>query len=115
MNMTGSNKLPADTQRKKPTLVIAAAIISVMLLGFAAFNIHGQLNQPSLGSQLEYIGQRQFGCLLVVLCESSSPSSDYYFATDMTEDQLKIYFKNARYVDVPNSGGVLARIIPLIH
>jgi hypothetical protein len=75
--------------------LVGLGTLSVLICAFGFLIFRAE--SPSLGSQLEYIGQRQFGCLLVVLCESSNPYSDYYFATDMTEDQLKAYFKGATY------------------
>ena len=44
---------------------------------------------------MEYIGKQDHGCY-IGFCDSS-PGSTYYYATNMTADNLKTYFTKAPY------------------
>ena len=88
----------------KRWLTIGAAII-VAIIGY--FIVTDQLNQPrDLGSQLEYIGKTKGDCApspFSFLC-FGEPYHVYYFASNMNEDELKNYLKNANY-SPPDTGG----------
>lgn len=75
--------------------------IIIALLVF--INIRGFVEEPQdLGSELEYFGTTTYGCWFI--CDSP-PNSTYYFATNLTQEELKEYFKGATYVEYPNRGG----------
>lgn len=84
---------------KKYQLVLVG--LTVVLLAF--FNIKAYIERPQdLGPELEYIGKSDYGCYF--FCDAS-PGSVYYFATDLTQEELELYFTKATYVDYPNVGG----------
>lgn len=64
----------------------------------------GRKPEPqNLGQQLEYVGKDDLGCVLW-WCEVE-PYSVYYYATDMSTDQLKSYFSKAQFTNEPDGGG----------
>lgn len=86
---------------KKATLYLKkhwAGIFIVMLI-LIAFLMSGiswvrQLQAPQdLGPQMSYVGRKDFGCVLW-WCETQKYSM-YYFATDMEDEALKVYFDAA--------------------
>lgn len=88
------------SKNKIITLVLTAVLIIVAVIGVNIIQ-----NQPQdLGPELEYIGKRHTGCPLplplgyIMLC-SSEPGEEYYFATDLSNEELKTYFKNAHFVE----------------
>jgi len=86
--------------KKHQFLTVLFGVILVLIM---VFGVKAYIERPQdLGAGLEYIGKTDYGCY--VFCDSN-PASVYYFATDMTQDELKGYFKNADYVEHPNSGG----------
>jgi pimeloyl-ACP methyl ester carboxylesterase len=69
-------------------VMLVACVLSALL--FAAWKYY--LRPPqSLGAQLEYVGKSSYGCWWLA-CDST-PGSTYYFATDMTADELSHYFR----------------------
>ena len=52
-----------------------------------------------IGDKIEYLGQRDYGCApfpLSFVC-FSPPSTEYYFSTTLTQDELKTHFRYAHY------------------
>jgi hypothetical protein len=98
MDTTSHNNAPFYV-RHGLTLILISIILGLTLF----FGVKAYLERPQdLGPGLEYIGKSNYGCWFV--CDST-PASVYYFATDMTQDELKTYFKGATYVEHPNSLG----------
>jgi hypothetical protein len=78
-------------------------LLAALFIGILMFVLVQSLEKPeNLGPKLEYIGTETTGCPLplplgyLLLC-SQEPGKEYYFATDMREEELKSYFKNAYY------------------
>jgi len=82
----------------------------LLILGFLAilFFLFSPTQYPAgngeypLGDKLEYIGKQDYGCR--VGCDSA-PSSVLFYATDMTKEELKGYFRGAIYDKNLDSGG----------
>ena len=92
-------------QRWLVGLSIFATLVS--LLAIYDYNkLNANVTHPAdLGSGLEYIGQHKFLCYFWGLSCYREAYSEYYFATDMSEDQLKTYFKGAEFQTMGTGGG----------
>jgi len=92
--------------RKKIILLGLAVVIGVLVI-MGAFKFVQRLNapQPNLGSSFEYLGSQLSHCYFGGLVCDSDPFSDYYFATNLTEEQLKVFFKGAKYQEIAGGGG----------
>lgn len=82
--------------KKQWWIGILIAIVAVMSVSIG----YRILTTPqNLGSKLEYIGTYNAGCewwqIPFYMGWCSGPSNDYYFATDMTENEIKSYFSQA--------------------
>ena len=80
---------------KKHGLLSIAIVLFVIIGGWLFFA--SQKTYP-LGDKLEYIGKDDYGCVL--MCDSD-PASTYYYATDMSVDDIAHAFKNATEDDTP--------------
>lgn len=76
---------------------------TVVFILTAVFFVTQAINAPkNLGSQVEYIGQKNFGCawwqgvLTLGFCGDRDVNHSYFYATNLSEYQLKSYFKNAK-------------------
>lgn len=77
----------------------------IVLLFGAFFGTKLYIKRPrDLGPELEYVGKSTYGCYVPYFCWTR-PGGVYYFATDMTAEDLKGYFKKAAYVDNYVAGG----------
>jgi hypothetical protein len=80
---------------------IGLGVLIVLLGTFMVFRLN--TNQPNLGTRLEYIGKINTTCewwqvpLFFGTCKG--PDYDYYFATDMSEEDIKGYFSKASYIN----------------
>jgi uncharacterized protein YpmB len=99
---------------KKQKWVIAFIAVILVVLGGAVWRQYqnSQATGPhDLGANIKYISKEDSGCFpfpFSFVCVER-PSSDYFFITTMTPDDIKVYFKGANYVDYPNdAGGVSA-------
>ncbi len=93
-------KMSAANKRFYSVLVI----IGALLVGWWAW---GQFSPKPLGNGLEYVGREDYGCWLI--CDSA-PASVFYYATDMTPEEVVRYFEKAD-VELPSeSEGVNVRI-----
>ncbi len=81
-------------------LLILAGLIGVYLMSKDKSN-DASKTYP-LGSGLEYIGKQDYGC--IGLCDSA-PGSDYYYATDMSVEEVVRYFKNTQLDQAPRTIG----------
>lgn len=71
----------------------------LLVTAFSVFMFSAQTKGPgNLGSKLEYIGKKDFGGCFLFYCEYP-PSTDYFYATDMIDEELKTYFKGASYIE----------------
>ena len=68
---------------------VALGIIGAILIGWWAWE---QFSPKPLGDRLEYVGREDYGCWII--CDSA-PASVYYYATDMTPEEVVAYFKGA--------------------
>ncbi len=69
---------------------LVLGIIGVLLLGWWAWN---QFSPKPLGDKLEYVGRSDYGSWLPL--SSAPPTAVYYYATDMSNESLVNYFRNA--------------------
>lgn len=84
---------------KKQIIVLSISSIIVLFVGWWGW---WQLGPKPLGSGLEYLGKSDYGCLWI--CDAE-PGSKYFYATAMTEDELKTYFEKANFRISPGDGG----------
>ncbi len=90
------------TANKRFYLVLG--VIATLLIGWWAW---GQFSPRPLGDRLEYVGREDYGCWII--CDSA-PASVFYYATDMTPEEVVAYFEKA-VVELPSeSEGVNLRI-----
>jgi hypothetical protein len=81
---------------KPPHLILLTiAIFVIGVVGWVVY-VNKVVSYP-LGDRLEYVGKRDFGCY--GLCDSA-PTSTYYYATDMTVEEVEGYFRGARLVQL---------------
>ncbi len=86
--------------------VIIALLIVTLVWGGTLWFMHRNPQPADLGTQLEYVGKRDFGCqfpLMFFFCDGE-PSTEYYFATDLDEQGLQNYFKHTKFSE--ENGGV---------
>jgi hypothetical protein len=69
---------------------IFLGILAVLLIGWWTWVT---FSSKPLGDRLEYIGKRDYGSWLPL--SSQRPGSTYYYATDMSLEEIKQYFKGA--------------------
>lgn len=69
---------------------ITASIILLLICAIGGVVLYRHTLSYPLGSKLEYIGKVDYGCWLV--CDSN-PASTYYYATDMSVNDVIAYFK----------------------
>lgn len=90
---------------RKAKIIISIIIgFIVLVLGISVLT---NLPKADLGPKLNYIGKEDYGCLpfpFFFVCDSPT-GSVYYFATDMSKEELKRYFTKAQFRDNPNSLG----------
>lgn len=81
---------------------VSIAVLSIGIVLIGLWGVKTFIERPQdLGTELEYIGKKTYGCYLHWVC-SSDPITSYYFGTDLTQDELKTYFKKAEYAEHPN-------------
>lgn len=81
---------------QRPWFVIGL-IGFLIAVSVSLFAIKSYFDIPRLGPKLEYIGQSQYGGCFLLLCEGL-PITEYYFATEMSEEEVKGYFGGAQYI-----------------
>jgi hypothetical protein len=91
---------------KLKTIHIIILTIGVLLLILAGYWAWNNFSPKPLGSKLEYIGKEDYGCI-ILFCDSG-PSSTYYYATDMSLEEVKKYFGKASASE-PNMQGTNSR------
>lgn len=82
------NQLP-----RKQIVILVIATVAVLLVGWWGW---WQFGPKPLGDKLEYIGKFDGGCIWI--CDSE-PYTDYYYATDMTPQEVVDYFKGANLLN----------------
>lgn len=71
--------------------IATVSIFTLLALGFFIFYVYPNfIFSKPLGDKLEYIGKTDYGCWLV--CDAN-PGSTYYYATDMSVEEITDYFK----------------------
>ena|SRR5260370_32679175 len=87
---------------------IVTALLCIVLAFTLFFTVKGWIETPTdLGPKLEYIGKEDFGCApfpLVFVCPGPFYSA-YYFATNMSEEELAGYFTKAKLNELSRGGG----------
>lgn len=90
------NNQKAVTRKRRILLIIGAILLAIILL----FTVKHFIESPrDIGPKLSYVGKEDFGCLpfpFFFFCDSPRYST-YYFATDMSGDEIKGYFKKASF------------------
>ena len=89
---------PSKPQHKTARNIVVAVLI-LICIGISYFAYQAFKARP-LGdsNKLQYIGKVDYGCWV---CDSM-PASDYYYATDMTVDEMIGYFKKATIEESPS-------------
>ncbi|HYG84507.1 MAG TPA: hypothetical protein VD907_06555, partial [Verrucomicrobiae bacterium] len=67
------------------------AAIAVLLVGWA---IWLQIMPHPLGDKLEYVGKEDYGSWLPL--SSTRPASEYFYATNLSKEEVPNYFRGAR-------------------
>ena len=86
--------------QKKILLIIASIALAIAIAVVTLWMLNSTSQSYPLDNQLEYVGKDDYGCHL--FCDSS-PQSTYYYATDMTIEQLITHFKNAQLDQKPRT------------
>lgn len=77
------------------------SIFTLLTLGFFIFYVYPNfIFSKPLGDKLEYIGKTDYGCWLV--CDAN-PGSTYYYATDMSVEEVTKYFKKSSMIEKPST------------
>ena len=85
---------------KKALLVAIVAFLFAAVCTYITY-----LEGPhDLGSKLEYIGTSYSSGCVLFYCDSPA-STEYYFGTDMSVEELKGYFSNAKFSDINQEDG----------
>jgi len=94
---TSTSAMPKTTiqvsksKNKKKIVIGVVAVLAFVVAGLVAW-LFWQTNQPHpLGDKLDYIGKDSYGYGI----SDGPPTTDYYYATDMTVDEVVAYFKGA--------------------
>ena len=83
---TEAKKTPRFSKKQKIlTAIIGVLVILVGWWGYV------QIMPHPLGERLEYLGRQNFGGWFI------ERSSEYYYGTNMTQEELKTSFKKAHY------------------
>jgi len=85
------------TKKKKYAISIISIVI-LLIVGIIGWFVYQQVQPHPLGNKLEYVGKQDYGCLF--FCDSN-PTTNYYYETDMSLDDLEVYFENAQIVSKP--------------
>ncbi len=83
--------------KKHTAGAIIWAMVALTIVGGGILIALPGLNHPKdLGTRLAYVGRDNWGGCFLWLCESKA-YSNYYFATNMDNEELKTYFKGASF------------------
>lgn len=83
-------------------LLLGLFIVVYGVVAFAAFTpqkYHSPDVEHPLGDRVEYVGKEDYGCTRGY-CGDTGPGSTYYYATDMSVEQVIAYFKKAKKASV---------------
>jgi len=69
-------------------------VLQVIVVLLSAWAIWLQIMPHPLGDKLEYVGKEDYGSWLPL--SSTRPASIYYYATDMTPEEVEAYFRKAK-------------------
>lgn len=83
------HKISIAQKVSKQTMIIIIILISLCGL-FALYIYPNFIFSKPLGDKLEYVGKTDYGCWVV--CDAN-PGSIYYYATDMSVEEVTNYFK----------------------
>jgi hypothetical protein len=93
---------------KKHKILTIIFVLFISLAIFSAIKLYVEAPRD-LGNRLEYIGKSNASCewweLPLYFGFCAGPSYEYYFATDMGIEELKGYFRKAKFVQHDNLGG----------
>src|ERR671932_2317905 len=95
-------------KKKISGTILGLSIVGVILLGFILWITPWVWydNSPKpLGGRLEYVGKKHYGCWLG-FCDSN-PGTTSYYATDMSLEEVKSYFKKATLHDYSKANSFL--------
>jgi len=85
---------------KRKHIISIVVIVVLFIASVISWLVYQQLQPPSLGDKLEYVGKNSYGCL--VFCDSN-PYSNYYYATNMSPTEALKYFERATLVQGPRT------------
>jgi hypothetical protein len=87
---------------RKQKWIGIVVLILVVLIGVVVTVVSKYNNPGNLGSQLEYVGKYNSSCDwggYIISMGFCSPQNEYFFATNMTVEELKVYFGRASLID----------------
>jgi hypothetical protein len=88
--------------RKKAYVFAGISILIVLVISLAWWIYTTTLTYP-LGDKLEYVGKKDTGCYISLTICDSRPSTTYYYATNLSQNELTRYFKNTSEAEVESS------------
>jgi hypothetical protein len=91
--MNNNTKSPTNPH-KKINIIVCSVLALFVIIGGGGWFLYSRLVPPTypLGERLEYVGEEKYGCYLI--CDAN-PASTYYYATDMSVEEVVMYFKGA--------------------
>jgi len=99
--MSNSNLRQPQKSHKK--IIITASGIGAVLVILFGWWLYGATRTYPLGDKAEYVGKEDYGCYISLTICDSDPSSVYYYATNMTQDELQHYFKGVHLEEKPRT------------
>lgn len=91
-------KTKQDNKKKRPWLIPLVIGAIILVVGLWIYFV--KTTTYPLGDKLEYIGKKDYGCWL--FCDSN-PASTYYYATDMTIEEVIKYFQKTSIEREPSA------------
>ncbi|MDB5186901.1 MAG: hypothetical protein JWM07_373 [Candidatus Saccharibacteria bacterium] len=93
----------SQPKKSRKKIYIIGTVVGASLLAILSWWAYTAIVSYPLGEKLEYIGKKDTGCYInLVICDSN-PSTTYYYATDLNQDQLVTYFHKASHLETQDS------------
>jgi hypothetical protein len=83
---------------EKVVFTVVGFVVIALLSGWGVWSYVDSQKTYPLGDKLEYVGKSDYGCFYIC---SAWPGTTYYYATDMTAEEIVGYFKGAKLEKAP--------------